>query len=77
MKLFAIAATTAGVNAGTVFDKYQPYRYQRVGPSDFPGPGHINEQGGYWADQPTVQSNSYVQPGQPGLPQPGHGPQLG
>ena len=39
------------------YQKYQPYRYQRVDRPDFPGPGHISEQGGYWTDQPSVTSN--------------------
>lgn len=73
MKLFAVTATLA--TAVPWYQKYQPYRYQRVDRPDFPGPGHINEQGGYWADQPSVQSNSYQQPGQPSMPQPPHSTQ--
>ena len=49
MKLFAVAVTTA-VTARRV---------------DSPAPGFVNEQGGYWADQTSDQSQHYPQPPQP------------
>ena len=61
MKLFALAATTAV----TARDRWAvPRRVNK------PAPGYVNEQGGYWADQPTQQSNQYRQPPQPSFQKP-------
>ena len=53
MKLFALAATTVVTGR----------RVQQ------PAPGFINEQGGYWADQTSDQSQHYQQAPQPNYQQ--------
>jgi hypothetical protein len=64
MKLFALAV--AAVSAR---------QFQRVGPPEYPAPGFINEQGGYWADQSSDQSVQRPQAPQPPQTQPPHSTQ--
>ena len=50
-------------------------QFQRVGPPEYPAPGFINEQGGYWADQSSDQSVQRPQAPQPPQTQPPHSTQ--
>ena len=61
MKLISLVATAVAA--------------RRVGPPEYPAPGHINEQGGYWADQSSDQSVQRPQQPQPPQTQPPHSTQ--
>jgi len=85
MKLFAIAATAAS-GMGVQQHQQQHQQQQHVRSSSMyphrfegrvtvPAPGWVNEQGGYWADQNSIQSHHYQQPQQQQWPQQDQKPQ--